>query len=881
MHFSPFPKRVMFVVGAVLFSISLIGVVFFLLIATTRHASAFTPTIIRIDAGAMTAYTGVDGKVWSLDQYFVGGGRRNDPNTLQIANTDDDPLYRTDRHGLNGYAIPVPNGTYQVTLYFAETADWVNGPDQRVFDVTLEGTTVLSNFDVFAQAGGKYSAITKTFTVAVSDGKMSIGFLSKKGTPFIKAIEVIGIAPASVSINASPASIQLGGTSTLTWNAAGATSCSQSNGWNGVVATSGLQVVSPATTTTYTVTCTSPSGSDTESAVVTVVPAVIQPTVSISAEPNSIAPGANSTLSWEASNANTCMGVSGISGPLPLLGNQVVTPATTTTYAITCTGTGGAAITATSTITIQDPQEIISLIATPGASAVNLSWNVSTPTTLFRYIIERCNGALCTSFASIGSTTAQSFSDQNANTNTLYRYRVSAFDLSGTVLGHSNITEATITTIGILKAYPEANDPIGQRYASEKVPYTDKAQNRQGYRLTNIGKKLNLNFGLGHVGSVDSTQWSPDSSKITYTMQLSSTTLGVASTTGVYMLDVQSGVITLLAKYANGRGSAFNKGNPNEILYWKVVPGAFQLTAVNINDFTERNIIQLPEATDASTPSQSYDASGRWIESWVVGRGGAGLAGPRQGGEDNRLVQTIVVDTMPGGKPGQAQFHPGFPYVPNITFTLADSGHDLYRDGAMWNPVFTSKADIDQRSPLSDLTTTGLHEVLFDFATGNSAPFKWPAHASWSADGKYWMSDFGIKDINGRCLNANGQCLTKGDGGIYTVNTIFGRVEPAERTRGLDQRGVTHPYNGRIQEMTVRQIANVPNANWVNNSKYTIGYTFGTEIPLDSGTRLQYSPDGKWVLWRSNLRATNFQTPPGPDDGINTTTDLFILDTNR
>ena len=91
-------------------------------------------------------------------------------------------------------SYPVPNGTYMVKLHFAETFSGITGPGQRVFTVALNGNTVLSNFDVYAQAGGADAALSETFPVTVTDGQVTITFTSGRENPEINGIEII---PAS------------------------------------------------------------------------------------------------------------------------------------------------------------------------------------------------------------------------------------------------------------------------------------------------------------------------------------------------------------------------------------------------------------------------------------------------------------------------------------------------------------------------------------------------------------------------------------------------------------------------------------------------------------------------------------------------------------
>lgn len=64
---------------------------------------------------------------------------------------------------------------------------------QRKFDVKMEGSTVFSNVDIFAEAGGRDRALTKTArTVSVTDGALNIQFVHLGfQNPTISAIEVV------------------------------------------------------------------------------------------------------------------------------------------------------------------------------------------------------------------------------------------------------------------------------------------------------------------------------------------------------------------------------------------------------------------------------------------------------------------------------------------------------------------------------------------------------------------------------------------------------------------------------------------------------------------------------------------------------------------
>ncbi|HMD20767.1 MAG TPA: alkaline phosphatase family protein, partial [Alloacidobacterium sp.] len=131
----------------------------------------------------------------------------------------------------------------------------------------------------------------------------------------------------------------------------------------------GTQTVSPAATTTYSAVATGTGGTTASAtATVTVLPSAVTPTVSITANPASIAPGASSILTVTAANATqvTVTGSDGSSYTLqPTGGMQSVSPTVTTTYTATATGTGGK-VTANATVTVTpNPAPTASIAANP------------------------------------------------------------------------------------------------------------------------------------------------------------------------------------------------------------------------------------------------------------------------------------------------------------------------------------------------------------------------------------------------------------------------------------------------------------------------------------------------------------------------------------
>ncbi len=107
--------------------------------------------------------------------------------TKTISGTTLQTIYNTERYGSFSYAVPLAAGTYSVKFYFVELFHGSAG--KRVFNVTMEGTSVLSNFDILANVP-KFTALEKTFTANVTDGVLNLNFVPVVDNATISAIEI-------------------------------------------------------------------------------------------------------------------------------------------------------------------------------------------------------------------------------------------------------------------------------------------------------------------------------------------------------------------------------------------------------------------------------------------------------------------------------------------------------------------------------------------------------------------------------------------------------------------------------------------------------------------------------------------------------------------
>jgi subtilisin family serine protease len=148
------------------------------------------------DSGSNNAHVDPSGDRWSKDAKYVidGCGYQGNGTILTtnkaIAGTDDPGRFANARQNMFEYRCDgLEDGTYTVELNFAEITN--TNPNKRVFDVMIEGDEVLPNLDISLEVG-KYTALTKTYTVTVVDGQMNIRFITHSGfgKPIVNALRI-------------------------------------------------------------------------------------------------------------------------------------------------------------------------------------------------------------------------------------------------------------------------------------------------------------------------------------------------------------------------------------------------------------------------------------------------------------------------------------------------------------------------------------------------------------------------------------------------------------------------------------------------------------------------------------------------------------------
>lgn len=170
--------------------------------APTADASApaavASENSVRIICGyGKRDYVDRDGETWGPDRYYSGGSAIVEPQVL-IARAPDPTLFQTAREGDFSYNIPLKPGSYELRLYFVETyygprTHSGGGETSRLFAINLNGKRLLTDFDIYSDAGGNDTADVRVFegVSPAADGKLHLSFVKALDAPLLNALQII------------------------------------------------------------------------------------------------------------------------------------------------------------------------------------------------------------------------------------------------------------------------------------------------------------------------------------------------------------------------------------------------------------------------------------------------------------------------------------------------------------------------------------------------------------------------------------------------------------------------------------------------------------------------------------------------------------------
>jgi beta-glucanase (GH16 family) len=149
---------------------------------------------------------------FAADAYYSTTGTQTSSTNAAIDTTGvphpaSQSVYDSNRYG-NHFTYTIPNLTpgagYDVEMHFAENY-WTSA-GQRMFNIGINGTNVLSGFDIYASAGGAHMAVQEDFlAVADANGILALDFTTSKDNAQINGLRIIPLmttVPGNLSATA-------------------------------------------------------------------------------------------------------------------------------------------------------------------------------------------------------------------------------------------------------------------------------------------------------------------------------------------------------------------------------------------------------------------------------------------------------------------------------------------------------------------------------------------------------------------------------------------------------------------------------------------------------------------------------------------------------
>jgi fibronectin type 3 domain-containing protein len=187
--------------------------------ANSKSVSALPTAFYQVNSGGSAA------SPFGADAFFSGssaGSTSSAIDTSGVTNPAPQAVYQTERWNNNTYTFPnLSSGTsYKVRLHFAEI--FYNAAGIRRFHVFINGTQVLTNYDIFADAGAKNKATIKEYTaVANGSGQIVIQYVNgASDNAKSSGIEILPLNPPPLLAPTDPAAAAVSSSAiSLSWTA--------------------------------------------------------------------------------------------------------------------------------------------------------------------------------------------------------------------------------------------------------------------------------------------------------------------------------------------------------------------------------------------------------------------------------------------------------------------------------------------------------------------------------------------------------------------------------------------------------------------------------------------------------------------------------------
>ena len=214
--------------------------------------------------------------------------------------------------------------------------------------------------------------------------------------------------------------------------------------------------------------------------------------------------------------------------------------------------------------TTQGPPTIPTNVTATAVSMtqINVSWTASTSSVgLSNYVVQRCHGAGCSTFAQVATPAGTTFNDTGLTAGASYSYRVQASDTSGGLSGFSSVVSATTLSAPAAITYVQGSYSTPQSPQTTVAVTFPRAQSAGDLNVIAVG----WNDSTATVASV------ADANGNTYTLAVGPTAVsGVASQSIYYAKNIAAAAagnavtvtFSIAAKYPDIRIAEYSGLDP-------------------------------------------------------------------------------------------------------------------------------------------------------------------------------------------------------------------------------------------------------------------------------------------------------------------------------
>ena len=408
----------------------------------------------------------ISGVTWKADQAYTTGGfgyvTAGLANTVTntIANSGaQQALYQSERYATPlEYKFTVPNGSYLVTLKNAELY-WTAAGD-RVFSVAINGTTVLSNFDIFSQVG-EFVADDHSFMVNVTGGLIDIVATATVDNAQFGAIEITSETvctpsntPTQTATNSPTRTPTNSPTNTVTNTATLTATNSATN-----TATNTITGTPPAATNTSTNTPSSTmtnTSTGTATSTATYTPTNTASSTATNSATDTVTQTSSNTASYSPTNTAT----------QTTTNTPTLTPVITSTFTNTVTNTSSSTATnsptttASSTATHSPTNTATQTITnTPTLTSAATSTFMNTMTNTASSTATKTSTSTASLTATNSPTITATKTATNTATNSATFSSTSSPTHTATNTATSSATYTATTTVTVTSTYSKTNTP--------------------------------------------------------------------------------------------------------------------------------------------------------------------------------------------------------------------------------------------------------------------------------------------------------------------------------------------------------------------------------------------------------------------------------------